>query len=370
MGIKNGDQQWGNDEIRGNKWDQKWANETRFCVYLRSSLRTRGIVRVWIQLAIPARHFTISTCLRTVRALKSLLHTYTPAVFVSTPGDPSILLASIRLVRRPLSAGLRRRRSTGSMTRFVVAGGLVSLIPLLLYCPTGGAQASSEGVHGLRAPRKSPEHVCKLFRFPSITFAGLKTMLTCVTNCIADTLLEFHESALDCSVHDRQPRSIFRLQVPSRRNWKSLLRTDCGAPCGLCNSYGQCETCAQGYYAIGVYSPVVICCRPRPPCHHRYFIICSASHIVASQLSLVTNTTNCWPARLQRHVSAPPPACRAKHGASGRGVCCSWFLQLMKQTCGQLGTNLVLHVPEAPIAPPARSALSIAVPKWLLSQRS
>ena len=24
---------------------------------------------------------------------------------------------------------------------------------------------------------------------------------------------------MNCSVHDRQPRSIFRLQVPSRRNW-------------------------------------------------------------------------------------------------------------------------------------------------------
>ena len=51
------------------------------------------------------------------------------------------------------------------MTRFVVTRALVSLIPLLLYCPTGGAQANSSspespGVQGLRARRKPPEHVC------------------------------------------------------------------------------------------------------------------------------------------------------------------------------------------------------------------
>ena len=66
------------------------------------------------------------------------------------------------------------------MTRFVVARGLVSLILLLLYCPTGGAQASSAGVHGLRAPRKSPEHVCKLFSFSE---HNIRWTQTCADLC-------------------------------------------------------------------------------------------------------------------------------------------------------------------------------------------
>lgn len=45
------------------------------------------------------------------------------------------------------------------MTRFVVTRGLVSLIPLLLYCPAGG---KASGKQGLSAPREQPLPACVL----------------------------------------------------------------------------------------------------------------------------------------------------------------------------------------------------------------
>ena len=73
------------------------------------------------------------------------------------PFDP---LDSIWPVIWPLLPGRRRHWIVGSMTPFT--RGFVLLIPLLLYCPTGGGQASPSGVHGLGASRKLPTHVCQV----------------------------------------------------------------------------------------------------------------------------------------------------------------------------------------------------------------
>ena len=133
--------------------------------------------------------------------------------------------------------------------------------------------------------------------------------------------LNFMNLLMICSVHDRLARSFLRLQVPCQHNWRSLLRTDCVAPCGQCNSNGQCETCVSGYYASDPFTPVVNCCRPRPPLSPSLLLICSASHIVASQPSLVVYTMNCWLARLQWHVSVNNVAPEHVVVSAAHGIC-------------------------------------------------